>query len=86
MEKAKNIDHGICILNNELHLNSFYSFPKKDKIRDQEVYIFIEIPTNKTVKIKDEIISIDFETQRSKSDSFEVKGYLERDGEYECWN
>ena len=49
--KAKHIEHSIYIAANKLHINSSYSYPKKDKLRDQEVCVIIEIPNGKFIKI-----------------------------------
>ena len=56
VEKARNIDHKLILSNSTLHVNTSFSFPIKDKLRDQEVEIIVEIPKGKSVKINNEII------------------------------
>jgi len=58
VEKARNIDHKLILSNSTLHVNTSFSFPIKDKLRDQEVEIIVEIPKGKSVKINNEIIRI----------------------------
>jgi phage shock protein PspC (stress-responsive transcriptional regulator) len=58
VEKARNIDHKLVLSNSTLHVNTSFSFPTRDKLRDQEVEIIVEIPRGKSVKINNEIIRI----------------------------
>ena len=87
LEKAKNIKHSISIDSNTLHINTYYTFPKLDKLRDQEVYIIIEIPRNCTVKIRNQHLKLGAEEFEEMVDEFyEEEGYLESDGDYDHWN
>ncbi|MCE3297099.1 MAG: phage shock protein PspC [Crocinitomicaceae bacterium] len=81
--KARNIEHKIQLDSNVLHIDPEFSFPKKDKIRGQEVFIIIEIPHNKWVKIDDERISVD---EPAAYDEEEKMGYMQHNGEYERWD
>jgi hypothetical protein len=71
-----------------LHINTYYSYPKRDKLRDQEVYIIIEIPEGKTVKIGNQTIHLGAEDFKEdvKNDFYEEDGYLRNDGEYDHWD
>jgi hypothetical protein len=87
IEKAKNIKHGISIENDELHINTDFTFPLKDKMRDQEVAVIIEIPKGKRVNMQNANITlrrdaIDFDEE------FEYEfqsGFLNGSGEYKHW-
>lgn len=57
-KKAKNIRHKLYLDSSRLFVNAYYSFPKADKLRNQEVKIIIAIPTGKQVKINDQIIHL----------------------------
>lgn len=56
VKKAENIQHSASLDSTILNVNTHYIFPKKDKLRDQEVYIIIEIPEGKSIKINNQII------------------------------
>jgi phage shock protein PspC (stress-responsive transcriptional regulator) len=58
LNKAKNIHHTLLLSNSTLHVNTSFTFPKKDKLRDQEVVIIIEIPKGKSVEINNQIIKL----------------------------
>lgn len=81
--KAKHISHKVQLDSNVLWVDPEFSYPKKDKIRAQEVVIIVEIPQNKWVKINDERISADVPTEYGE---IERTGYMEHDGEYERWD
>jgi phage shock protein PspC (stress-responsive transcriptional regulator) len=87
LDKAKNIRHSVSLDSTQLHLNTYYTYPKSDKLRDQEVYIIIEIPEGKSVRIDKQTIRLgadDF-NEDVKNDFYEEDGYLECDGEYDHW-
>ncbi|MEN9997403.1 MAG: hypothetical protein RI922_393 [Bacteroidota bacterium] len=84
LEKAKNIEHSISIDSNIINLNNYYSYPIKDKMRLQEVEIYISIPTRKSVKINEEIIRLGENNYNYKQ--FEEKGNLNGDGSYSHWD
>ena len=87
IEKAKHIKHGVRIINNELHIDTDYSYPLKDKMRDQEVTIIIEIPKGKRIRVQNSNISlstdaIDFD----QNFDFDLQsGFIDGDGYYEEW-
>lgn len=87
LEKAKNIRHAVSLDSTILNVNSYYTFPKADKLRDQKVYIVIEIPKDGTVKINNQIIRLGVENSDENIDEFyREEGYLENDGEYDHWD
>ena len=88
LNKAKNIKHSISIKNSEVHLNTFFSYPMNDKLRDQEVYIVIEIPEGKNVRVGNQHIRLgsqEFHEEINTNESTE-DGYLNSDGKYEHWD
>lgn len=84
LTKAKNIHHSISVDSNIVNLNNYYAYPITDKMRIQEVEIYIEIPTGKTVKINNETIRLGENTYNDKE--FEEKGHLDGDGTYSHWD
>ena len=83
--KAKNIKHSVSLDSAVLHVNAHFSFPKSDKLRDQEVYIIIEIPEGKSVNINGQIIRLgsDEFTEEIMDEYYEEDGILKRDGTYD---
>ncbi len=84
LTKAKNIHHSMSVDSNIVNLNNYYTYPITDKMRIQEVEIYIEIPTGKTVKINNETIRLGENTYNDKE--FEEKGHLYGDGTYSHWD
>lgn len=86
--KARRINHIVRIDNNKLYVNTDYNFPVKDKLRDQEVTIVIEIPKGKTVKFPHHTISLGTtDSDENVEDPFyEEEGELDLDGEYYHWD
>ena len=86
--KAKNIRHSVALEENILHVNTNYSFPKQDKLRDQEVYIIIEIPTGKFVQINNQKIRLgEDQFHEDIIDlNYTEEGELKGNGEYEDWD
>lgn len=84
LTKAKNIHHSMSIDSNIVNLNNYYTYPITDKMRIQEVEIYIEIPTGKTVKINNETIRLGENTYNDNE--FEEKGHLDGDGSYSHWD
>ncbi|HIP31378.1 MAG TPA: PspC domain-containing protein [Crocinitomicaceae bacterium] len=79
LEKCKNIEHFTEFTGDSLTVSTGYSFPKKDKIRAQEVRIYIEIPKDGKVIIGDKTISLDEDD--SDYDYYE-HGKLKYNGKY----
>ncbi len=82
--KSENIQHGITLLGDSLLVDTDYAFPKKDKLRDQDVVIIIEIPKGGQVKFKDQIIYLPEFSEQSGSEYryYKESGYLRGDGRY----
>lgn len=87
IEKAKHIKHGVTIVNNELHIDTDYSYPLKDKLRDQEVTIIIEIPKGKRIHVQNSNRSLSSEAIDFDEDfDFDLQsGFIDGDGYYEEW-
>lgn len=89
ISKCKNIEHRVHLSNDSLWVDTHYTFPKKDKLRDQEVRIIIEVPAHGHVLAKDRIIHLDDEDDeeevREKYHGYE-SGYLFGDGDYDHWD
>lgn len=85
LNMAKNIQHTVSLDSSNVHVNTYYRFPKKDKLRDQEVYIIVEIPKGKTVKINNQIIRLGSENSKENEldEYYQEHGVIENNGEYE---
>lgn len=57
--KAENIEYPITLTNNNLVLSPYFSFPKTDKLRDQQIEIEIRVPLGKQVVLGNTIDRID---------------------------
>lgn len=85
IKKAKNITHHVSLQGNELTMNSHYSFPKSDKLRDQDVVIIIEVPKNGVVQFNNEIAFPSKGKISTFLEDFELEdheGYVRSDGQY----
>lgn len=85
IKKAKNITHSIQLNNNVLTMDSHYSFPKKDKLRDQDVYILIAVPSNGRVYANNELVLPTESRLTRMLEKFEFdeqEGYINSRGEY----
>ncbi len=86
LERAENIDHSIGLRNDTLFVNSGYSFPTDDKLRDQEVEIIIEIPDSAEVIINDQFIRLDEDDDIPTRRHYIRRGKLRGSGEYRQYN
>lgn len=83
-EKAGHIQHEVSLVNNTLFLNTNYSYPKTDKLRNQNVHIIIEIPDGKTVQIGNQKIALKKHQFKENMIDYHYteSGYLYGDGRY----
>lgn len=84
--KAKNIQHFVKMDSTNLNLNTFYTFPKTDKLRDQKVYMIIEIPKGKSIKFNNQVIRLGSEEGADFDEYYDEDGYLGNDGVYNHWD
>lgn len=85
IKKAKNIAHAIQLDKNALTMDSHYSFPKRDKLRDQDVIIIIAVPINGRVYANHELVLPTKGRLTRILEEFELdeqKGYINSRGEY----
>src|SRR5574343_935000 len=88
LEKANNIHHSMSIDSNIVNIDNYYTYPMTDKLRLQEVEIYIEIPSGKTVKINNEVIRLGADpfNEQKIDEHYEEKGHLDADGSYSHWD
>jgi hypothetical protein len=86
VNKAQNIKHNAGITDSILTLDSHYSFPKSDKLRDQDVYIIVEFPAGKSVKWNNKVIYPGSEMDDNGNYEIDDNGYINSKGEYEHWD
>ncbi len=87
-DKAERITHSMAIFGDTLTLQASYSFPRADKLREQEVIVIIEIPKGGRVRLNDQIvhlggsISDDDGGEVEKTIYYNEDGYMEGSGSY----
>jgi len=86
VNKAENIKHNAGITGSTLTLDSHYSFPIDDKLRNQDVFIIIEFPAGKSVKWNNKVIYPGSEMNSNGNYEIDDSGYLNSKGEYEHWD
>lgn len=82
-EKAKAIKAEIVVSGDTLMIPLFYSYPLKDKIRDQEWKLVVRVPRGKTVFINGEQAYPKVDWSDSYNES--IHGYINSEGEFESW-
>jgi phage shock protein PspC (stress-responsive transcriptional regulator) len=87
LAKSKNIKHFVELEGDSLFLDVKYLFPKKDKLRGQNVSVVIEIPEGKTVRLKDRIIHLGAEDRDDDIEHpyYKEYGRIRSDGSYDHW-
>ena len=83
-DKAENIKHNIRLQNDSLYVDVYYTYPKTDKLRDQDVELIIQIPQNYSVHYKDRVIRLgaDDEDQSAEHPYYKKQGRIRGDGSY----
>ncbi|MCF8408222.1 MAG: PspC domain-containing protein [Crocinitomicaceae bacterium] len=84
LKRARNIQLGHQLVNNELKLDAYFTFPMSDKIRKQEVKLIIQVPANGVVKVKN-MVAYPMGEQAANKAEEKPKGYIHSDGSYENW-
>ena len=81
--RAAHIDFPCELATDQLSFASGFSYPAKDRMRDQEVELQIAVPTGKSVIWNGQVVFpyTSFETPNNVSDRAHVYG----DGEYSAW-
>ena len=81
--RAAHIDFPCELATDQLSFASGFSYPAKDRMRDQEVELQIAVPTGKSVIWNGQVVFpyTSFETPNNVSD----RAYVYGDGEYSAW-
>ena len=83
-ERSENINYRIDVQGDSLFIDTKYLFPMKDKLRNQEVELLIEIPEGKSVLINNRIIQIgDDHIDKIGEQTYREGGYINSDGTYQ---
>jgi hypothetical protein len=61
----------MAVFGDTLTLQASYSFPRKDKLREQEIIVIIEIPQGDRVRLDDQIVHLGQSGSRSDEDEDE---------------
>jgi phage shock protein PspC (stress-responsive transcriptional regulator) len=81
--RASHIYFPCRLKDGKLELSSGFSFPAKDRLRDQEVVLHIEVPTGKVVLHNDKVVYPYFTEE--EPDQASDRAYVSGDGEYSAW-
>ena len=85
LKKARNIRCNYQVNSNKLTLETMYSFPTKDKFRDQNVKFMIAVPMGgKIFYEKQQVYPNMIEESDSPNETYQ-HGYISSDGEYSKW-
>lgn len=83
IQKSERIRHFAELKGDSLFVDSKYKFPRKDKLRSQEVEIIIEIPVDGKVRIGNQTIVLDdLDGDDDDYYPYRERGSLGGDGEY----
>ena len=84
LTRCENVEHRTKLDGTHLFISPEYSFPRKDKLRDQEITIIVEIPEGAQVRFKDHIISLGEYSVNGEliEAAHEEEGYLKASGKY----
>lgn len=85
LQRSKNIYHDMELINDTLYVDVEYSFPKKDKLRDQEVKIIIQIPEGSSVRLDNRTIHLGSKNNSGNSEHpyYKKQGQIRGDGYYD---
>lgn len=83
IKRCDNIKYKTNLIGDSLLMDTYYTFPTTDKLRDQEVEVNIEIPKGGTVRIKDRIITLDSIQPSKPEENRSQRGQLRADGRYD---
>lgn len=84
LKRARNIQLGHQLMNNQLKLDAYFTFPASDKIRNQEVKLIIQVPADGVVMVKNKLVYPINQQTASKAEE-KPKAYIHSDGSYEHW-
>jgi phage shock protein PspC (stress-responsive transcriptional regulator) len=84
LKKARNINLGLKQNKNQLIIDAFYTFPLKDKLRDQEVKLIIKVPEKGIVKVNNQLVYPNLENPKKKLDE-KSHAHIDGEGLYESW-
>lgn len=85
LKKARNIRCNYQVSSNKLTLETMYSFPTKDKFRDQNVKFMIAVPLGgKIFYEKQQVYPSIIEESDIPNETYQ-HGYISSDGEYSKW-
>lgn len=82
--KCENIHQDIQLKNDTLYISPNYSFPTKDKIRNQEIEILIEVPLNGIVHLPNEDLELKIDKTEHDEDEYVLykRNYLKANGNF----
>lgn len=82
-QRASHINFPCRLNDGKLELSSGFSFPAKDRLRDQEVVLHIEVPSGKVVLHQNKVVYPYF--SELEPDQASDRAYVYGDGEYSAW-
>ncbi len=83
VQRIKRIRYSSSLNGNELILPTYFTFPKRDHLRDQKVDIIVKIPKGKIIKLDGKLIV--FETSSFQDGAIIGGGSFDPAGNYSGW-
>jgi hypothetical protein len=83
VQRIKRIRYSSSLNGNELILPTYFTFPKRDHLRDQEVEIIVKIPKGKVIKLNGKLLV--FETSSLQDGAIIGGGSFDPAGNYSGW-
>lgn len=85
LKKARNIRCAFDFQDNNMFLETMYSFPKSDKFRDQNVKFMIAVPNGGTIIYNKQQVYPNIKHESEYRDETYQHGYISSDGSYSNW-
>lgn len=85
LKNARNIQCPYEINGNRFIIESLYSFPKKDKFRDQNVKFMIAVPKGGSIQYANDQVYPLMKIERDSQNEVFQHGYITSDGSYSNW-
>lgn len=82
--RCENIQQQIQIINDTVYISPNYNFPVKDKIRNQQIEMIIEVPQGAIIQQPNKEIQLELNDENTDQDEYIIykKSYLKANGEF----
>jgi len=82
--RCEHIQQQIKIVNDTVYISPNYNFPVKDKIRNQQIEMIIEVPQGAKIQQPNQEIQLEIDDENTDQDEYIIhkKSYLKANGEF----